>query len=75
MERDLRPVVVGRKNWMFTGSIDGGRNAALPFSIVNSCKLNKIDPFTYLKDVIPKLVAGVPAEELTTYRWKQTKSV
>jgi hypothetical protein len=45
-----RPLVIGRKNWMLTGSKDGGHNEAIIYTLINSCKLNKVDPYAYLVD-------------------------
>lgn len=55
-ERALRPVVVGRKNWMFVGSEDSGRWSAIFFSLIESCRMQKIDPRRYLAEVARRLV-------------------
>jgi transposase len=71
-ERALRHVVTGRKNWMFAGSDEGGRRAAILFSIVATCKRHGVDPYAYLRDVIEKMPAW-PKErvaELLPHRWK-----
>ncbi len=54
-ENALRCVALGRKNWLFAGSDEGGRRAAILFSLVASCKRHKIDPFAYLRDVLGRL--------------------
>jgi hypothetical protein len=54
-ERALRCVAVGRKNWLFAGSVVGGKRAAVLFSLVASCKRHKIDPYAYLRDVIGRV--------------------
>lgn len=54
-ERALRCVAVGRKNWLFAGSIEGGKRAAVLYSLVASCKRHKIDPYSYLRDVIGRV--------------------
>jgi transposase len=54
-ENQLRVVAVGRKNWLFAGSLEGARRAALLYSIVQSCKLVDVPPFEYLKDVLLRL--------------------
>jgi hypothetical protein len=56
-ERALRPIAVGRVNWMFAGSDDGGRRAAVLYSFVQSCKRNGIDPLRYFTDVLTRLPA------------------
>ena len=55
-ERALRePQAVGRKNRLFVGSNNGGRTAAVPFSMTAGCKRHGIDPFRYLADVLRRL--------------------
>jgi hypothetical protein len=52
-ERALRQVVVGRGNWQFCGSTEGGRTAATLYSVIGTCKHLGIDPFAYLREVLP----------------------
>ena len=56
-ERTLRAVAVGRNNWGVVGSEVGGRTAATLYSIVGTCKHLSIDPFAYLREVLPGLFA------------------
>jgi transposase len=56
-ERALRQVVVGRANWQFCGSAEGGRTAAALYSVVGTCKHLGIDPFAYLCEALPALFA------------------
>jgi transposase len=51
-ENQLRVVALGRKNWLFAGSFEGARRAALLYSLVQSCKLIDVSPDEYLKDVL-----------------------
>jgi len=70
-ERSLRGPVVGRKNWMFAGSEEGAKRAAILNSIVVSCRLNGVDPWAYLNDVLRR-VQDHPAKlvgELTPKAW------
>lgn len=72
VERVLRTVVIGRKNWLFAGSDNGGKRAAVIYSLVASCKSCSIDPFLYLRDVIDR-VSSHPAKkisELIPSNWK-----
>jgi transposase len=64
-ERALRQVVVGRSNWQFCGSAEGGRTAAALYSVVGTCKHLGIDPFAYLREVLPGLftLGDGPREE------------
>lgn len=61
-ERAIRPVVIGRKNWLFVASDNGGRTAAILNSIVASCQRNKIDPQAYLANILPKLPNATTAD-------------
>ncbi len=54
-ERELRGVAVGRKNWLFAGSMKGLHRAALLYSLVQSAKLAGVEPWAYLKDVLDRL--------------------
>ena len=54
-ERPLRAVALGRKNWLFVGSENGGRTAAILFSILASIQRAAIDPFLYLRDLYRRL--------------------
>jgi transposase len=74
-ERVLRMVVIGRKNWLFAGSEEGARRAAIVYSLVASCKLCGIDPFAYFRDVLDR-VSTHPAsriEELTPPHWQRMR--
>ncbi len=54
-ERELRPVVIGRKNYLFAGSDAGGERAAIIYSLVATCKRHNVDPFVYLRDVLERV--------------------
>ena len=54
-ERALRGPVVGRKNWNFAGSSRGAETAAILFTLIETCKRNKIDPQLYLKEVLERI--------------------
>jgi transposase len=75
-ERNLRPVTVGRKNWLFFGSDDHAEAAANIFSLVATCKLHGLDPESYLTDVI-RVMPYWPRDrylELSPRFWAQTRS-
>jgi transposase len=57
-ERALRPIAVGRKNWLFAGSTRGGEAAAIVLSFVESAKLHGLNPYAYLRDVLTRLPAA-----------------
>lgn len=54
-ERALRGVAVGRKNWLFAGSRIGGERAAALMTVIETCKLNGVEPQAYIADVLAKL--------------------
>ena len=56
-ERAIRGVAVGRNNWIFFGSDEGGKTAAVLRSFVASCQRNGVDPFIWLKDVLSRIAA------------------
>jgi transposase len=72
-ENALRCVALGRKNWMFTGSDEGGLRAAVLFSLVASCKRHHVEPFAYLRDVISRVstTSASRIKELLPAFWKQ----
>jgi len=63
---------IGRKNWLFAGSIAGGERAAAIYSVIETAKLNGIEPQTYIGDVMEKIASGWPAsrwDELMPWNW------
>jgi transposase len=71
-ENAIRPVAVGRKNWLFAGSEKGGHAAATIYTLVESCRREGIDPFQYFRDVLVR-TATHPADrvhELVPAAWK-----
>ncbi len=71
-ENALRRVAVGRKNWLFCGSDNGGHTAAALFSIIATCERHKLDPFAYLTDVLTRIAATPVSQldQLLPNRWK-----
>lgn len=72
-ERAIKPCVIGRKNWLFAGSHDGGHRAAIIYSIVETCKMNNINPFDYLTNVLQRLpnTLNKNLRTLLPYHWQQ----
>nr|WP_198302075.1 IS66 family transposase [Croceicoccus marinus] len=71
-ERAMRSVAIGRKNWLFAGSEAGGERAAAIYSVIETAKLNGIEPQAYIGDVIAKIADGWPAsrwDELMPWNW------
>jgi transposase len=77
-ERSLRPVGLGRRNWLFAGSDDGAKRLATLYTILGSCKLAGIaDPWAYLRDVLDKLSRNWPysrLDELLPQAWKAART-
>jgi transposase len=72
-ERQIKLLVIGRKNWLFCGSEQGAKNAAVLYSLMGSCKLAGVDPAAYLRDVLLR-IHNHPADrigELSPRQWKQ----
>lgn len=71
-ERAMRPIAIGRKNWLFVGSSPAGRRAAVLMSLVASCKVNHVEPWAYLKDLFTRLPYDPKGDELAALlpdRW------
>jgi transposase len=58
IERAIRPIALGRKNSLFAGSDGGARHWAIVASLIGTAKLNGVEPFAYLKDVLERIVSG-----------------
>ena len=72
-ERNIKPLTLGRKNWMFVGSDSGGNTTATILSFVQTCKNLNINPRTYIEDVL-KRINNTPIEqlsELLPHNWKK----
>lgn len=71
-ENAIRPVAVGRKNWLFAGSERGGRAAATIYSLIESCRRVDVDPFLYLRDVLARVCTHPSGRvhELVPAVWK-----
>jgi len=64
VERSIRPLALNRKNALFAGSDGGGEHWATIASLVETCKLNGVDPQAYLANVIARIVAGHPQNQI-----------
>ena len=74
VERQMRTVAVGRKNWMFAGSAEGAKRAATIYSLVCTCGLLGVEPWAYLKDVLQRIAEGEDPAQLTPRLWKAARS-
>ncbi len=73
IENQMRPIALGRKNWLFAGSHEGAMRAAIFFSLINSCRMNNVNTWDYFTDVLPRLVAA-RAEDLPSllpHKWQK----
>lgn len=71
-ERAMRPVAIGRKNWLFVGTPTAGRRAAVLMSLIARCKSNHVEPWTWLRDVLTELPKGAAPEQFLPDRWLTT---
>lgn len=73
LERALRPIPMGRRNWLFCWTEVGARHAGIVQSLIATCRLHGIDPYTYLVDVLQRVGQHPAARvaELTPRLWKQ----
>ena len=72
IENQIRPIAIGRNNWLFAGSLRAGQRAAAVMSLIQSAKLNGHDPYAYLKDVLARLPThkNSQIDELLPHRWQ-----
>ncbi len=66
-ERAMRPIAIGRKNWLFVGSERAGQRAAVLASLIASCKNNFVEPWAYLKDVFEQMAQQPSEDQLTLF--------
>ena len=76
VENAIRPIALGRKNWLFVGSQQAGERAAVLMSLIESAKLNGHDAWAYMKDILTKLPTWPNSrlEELLPHRWSPPAS-
>ncbi|OJW52752.1 MAG: hypothetical protein BGO67_04695 [Alphaproteobacteria bacterium 41-28] len=76
-ERAIKPVVIGRKNYLFMGGPKGGEAAAIMYTLAETCKKNNVDPYHYLADVLERLPTHPHKKinELLPYNWQPSQPV
>ena len=77
VERAIRPIALGRKNHLFAGSDGGAARWATVCSLIATAKLNDVEPFAYLKDVLERMTEGYPMsriDELLPWNWAKCPS-
>ena len=72
VENQIRPIAIGRNNWLFAGSLRAGKRAAAIMSLVHSARLNDHEPYAYLRDVLERLPTQPASRiaELLPHRWQ-----
>jgi transposase len=75
VENSIRPVAIGRKNYLFAGSHDAAQESAMIYSLLGTCKLHNINPWEWLKDILTRLPDHSinKIKELLPHNWKQQK--
>lgn len=76
-ENSIRPIAIGRKNYLFAGSHEGARRAAMLYSFLATCKQHGVNPYEWLKDVLTRIPTHHvnKLEELLPYNWKQAGNI
>ena len=74
-ENQMRPWALGRKNWLFAGSLESGQRAASIMSLIQSARLNGLDPYAYLADVLSRLPTHPDSQidDLLPHCWKPSQ--
>lgn len=76
IEREIRPIAIGRKNYLFAGSHDGAQRAAILYSLIASCRLNNVNPVLWFTDVLRR-IQSYPVNrlsELLPHNWKSLQA-
>ena len=78
VERVIRPITITRKNALFAGNDGGARHWAIAMTLIQSAKLNGVEPMAYLTDVLERIVSGrtkaSALEALLPWNWKASRS-
>jgi transposase len=74
-ERAIRPLTIGRKNWLFVGSQEGGEVAGIHFSIIQTCRALQINPREYLEDILGRIMShnSQKIHELLPLNWSKAR--
>ena len=78
VERNMRTIALGRRNSLFAGNDGGAESWAVLASLLSTCKLNEVDPFTWLDDVLEQMVSGevkaCDLDRLLPWNWKVARA-
>jgi transposase len=71
----IGPTALGKKNWLFVGDADAGQRSAIIYTIIENCRRRKLDPFTYLREVLTRLPHSTNHQipELLPARWSKRR--
>ena len=75
-ERSIRPIALGRKNYLFMGSESGGKSAAIAYTLIETAKLNGVDPQAWLTDVLGRISEHkiTKLDELMPWRYSEASA-
>jgi transposase len=75
VENAIRPTALGKKNWLFFGDADAGERSAIIYSIIESCRRNGVEPYTYLCNVLSRLpsMTNWQIKEITPKAWAKAR--
>ena len=65
VERSIRPITLGRKNWLFVDSDESARDTAIYLTLIGSCNMLGIEPYKYFETILPRLRDNMTTEQLT----------
>jgi len=76
VENQIRPIAIGRNNWLFAGSLRAGKRAAAVMSLIHSARINGHDPYAYIRDTLERLPLQPASRinELLPHRWRPIAS-
>jgi len=76
VENQIRPIAIGRNNWLFAGSLRAGKRAAAVMSLIHSARINGLDPYAYIRDVLERLPLQPASriDDLLPHRWRPITS-
>ena len=72
IERMIKPFACGRKNWLFSGNVKGAEASAILYSLVQTCKINNVEPYEYFRHVltaIPSITSDIEIEKLLPHNF------
>lgn len=77
VENAIRPTALGKKNWLFVGEAGAGQRGAILYSVIESCRRRKIDPYAYLRDVLTRLPSMTTRQidEIVPANWAPSVSM